>query len=228
MPDIQEIQYSETRFAPRFPLPNEEIRFHIIEGGRAFAIRDLSITGVSIGLLEHSEMLLFPEESVCQADLKLGDNEAFTVEVEVMRRNAYTVGFRFRNIDQKSLDILEGFISPICIGKSFRKVELSETSKAVAESMSQWFHGSGSTDLYLWQDERGGVNKLLLCLGERFLQWGDELGIVTGRFERTEDDECKFDYDADPDAGIVATARKVLENAEILDYRLVEYLKKQI
>lgn len=218
----------EKRFAPRFPLPQEEIRFHLSDHQRAFALRDLSLTGVAVGLLEHGEMLLFPEDSICLADLKLGEMPPFTVELEVVRRNAYSVAFRFLNIDEKTLQQLKSFLDPLLYGKSLRPVDIALTPKALAEGITKWFHGKNSTDLYLWQDERGGATKILLCLGEHFLEWRDGEGVRTGGFERTEAEEAVFTYDREINNEVLQTARKVLENAEVLDYRLVEFIQREL
>jgi hypothetical protein len=88
---------SEQRIVPRFPLPKEKMKFVFDDLEKIFAVRDISLVGLGISLLEFSESLLFPLGSECEAELKLG-LDPLHVKMRVTRTSAWSVGFLFESL----------------------------------------------------------------------------------------------------------------------------------
>lgn len=216
----------EQRTVPRFPLPKEKMKFVFEDGEKVFAVRDISMRGLGISLLEFGESLLFPVGYECRAELKL-DVEAFLVKMRVTRTSAWSVGFQFDELDEEQQERIRAFIDPLHIGRSLQPVSKSGAPEAFLQGMSAWYHGDSGTDLFLWNDQRGGLNRALLCLGKRFWEWDSANGVATGEVQRLEGDKVALHRDVTPDPKTRQLVRKVLEHAEVLDYRLVSFLREK-
>lgn len=215
----------EQRLMPRFPLPKEKIKFHFEEVEKVFAVRDISIKGLGINLLEFGESAFFPLGYQCGAELKLA-GESFHVKVKVARVSAWSIGFTFEELSEFDLERISNFINPLQIGSSLRLVDSRIAPEAFLQGMSAWYHGDSGTDFFFW-NARGGVDRALLCFGKNFWEWREEEGVCTGEIERMEGDKVVLHKDATPDPKTRELVRKVLEHAEVLDYRLVTFLKEK-
>lgn len=215
----------EQRLVPRFPLPKEKIKFIFEDGEKVFAVRDISQTGLGISLLEFGESLLFPEGYECKAELKIG--ERLLVNVRVARVGAWSVGFTFEKLSVDEQEKIKEFVDPLHIANSLKLVDHKAAPEAFLQGMSAWYHGDSGTDLFLWKDKRGGLSRALICLGRRFWEWRENEGVATGDMERLEGDKVTLHRDTTPDPKTRSQVRKVLEHAEVLDYRLVSFLKDQ-
>lgn len=215
---------SEQRVVPRFPLPKEKMKFVFDDVEKVFAVRDISMRGLGISLLEFSESLLFPVGSECEAELKLGADQ-LPVKMRVMRTSAWSVGFMFENLSPEHQEKIQSFVDPLHIGRSLKVVDRRGAPDAFLQGMSAWYHGDSATDLFLWNDQRGGLSRALFCLGKKFWEWEVGGRVSTGEVQREEGDRVILHRDATPDPKTREMVRKVLEHAEVLDYRLASFLK---
>lgn len=216
----------EMRVVPRFPLPKEKMKFVFEEGERVFAVRDISVHGLGISLLDFGESLFFPQGYRCQAELRL-DDSPFLVGVTVARVNAWSVGFVFDALTDEQKDRIEAFVDPLRIGSTLKLVDKQGAPDAFLQGMSAWYHGDSGTDFYFWNDTRGGLQRALLCIGNRFWEWDAGDGVRTGEVRRQEGDRVALHRDVTPDPKVRGMVRKVLEHAEVLDYRLVSFLREK-
>jgi hypothetical protein len=216
----------EQRVVPRYPLPKEKMKFVFEELEKIFAVRDISARGLGISLLEYGEALLFPEGYRCQAELKL-DGDPFLVKVRVARVNAWTVGFVFEELGPDERVRIDAFLDPLHIARSLKKVDQTGAPDAFLRGMSSWYHGDSGTDLFLWNGARGGLSRALFCFGGKYWEWDETGGVATGDMQRLEGDKVVMHKDVTPDPRTCQTVRKVLEHADILDYRLVTFLKEK-
>ena len=214
----------EQRVVPRYPLPKEKMKFVFEEGEKVFAVRDISTRGIGISLLEFGESLLFPVGYECKAELKL-DLEPLLVKMRVTRTSAWSVGFQFEDLQAEQEAQIRSFVDPLHIGRSLQMVDKRGAPDAFLQGMSAWYHGDSGTDLFLWNDQRGGLSRSLLCLGRKFWEWDSLGGVSTGEVQRLEGDKVALHRDVTPDPKTRALVRKVLEHAEVLDYRLVSFLR---
>lgn len=215
---------SEQRIVPRFPLPKEKMKFIFEDLEKIFAVRDISLRGLGISLLEFSESLLFPVGAECQAELKLGQ-ESIQVKVRVKRTSAWSVGFLFEELSAEQQELIQSFVDPLHIGRSLKIVDKLGAPEAFLQGMSAWYHGDSATDLFLWNDQRGGLSRALFCLGRKFWEWEAGGSVSTGEVQREEGDKVTLSRDVTPDPKTRDMVRKVLEHAEVLDYRLASFLK---
>jgi hypothetical protein len=216
----------EQREVPRYPLPKEKMKFYFEELDKVFAVRDISSKGLGISLLEYGESLLFPEGYRCKAELKLED-DPFQVQVRVMHVTAWTVGFVFEELGAEERRKVESFLDPLHVARSLRKVDQSGAPEAFLRGISSWFHGDSGTDLFLWNGAEGGISRTLFCFGRKYWEWDETLGVSTGEIQRLEGEKVVMQKDVTPDPRTCIMVRKVLEHTEVLDYRLVTFLKEK-
>lgn len=214
----------EQRLVPRFPLPKEKIKFLIDGTERIFAVRDISVKGVGISLLDYGESLLFPRGFKCEAELRL-DTEVLKVKLRVTRVSAWSVGFVFDGLPAEQQESINAFVDPLRIGTSLRLVDKGVAPDAFLSGMSAWYHGDSGTDLFFWNNARSGLSRALLCQGRLYWEWREDEGVATGEVDRLEGDKVVLRKDMTPDPKTRGLARKVLEHADVLDYRLVSFLK---
>jgi hypothetical protein len=214
----------EQRVVPRYPLPREKTKFVFDECEKVFAVRDISSRGIGISLLEYAESLLFYVGYRCTAELKL-DSEPMLVKVRVARVSAWTVGLVFEELTPEQQAKVETFVDPLHVARSLKKVDQQGAPDAFLRGMSSWYHGDSGTDLFLWGDSRGGLNRALFCHGRKYWEWDSSLGVSTGEMQRLEGDNVVMHREATPDPRTCLAARKILEHADVLDYRLVSFLK---
>lgn len=214
----------ELRTVPRFPLPKEKMKFVLGDSERVFAVRDISSRGLGISLMEFGDSVLFPEGHQCQAELKL-EGAPIVLNVRVTRVSAWSVGFVFEDLTEEQQDQINAFVDPLHIGSSLKQVDRKGAPDAFLQGMSAWFHGDSATDFFFWNDQRGGLQKALLCIGNRFWEWEENNGVTTGDVRRQEGERVALHKDATPDPRTRSLVRKVLEHAEVLDYRLVSFLR---
>ena len=221
----EQVSAEEKRIVPRYPLPKEKVKIIFENKEKVFAIRDLSMKGLGIGLIEPSEGALFSLGAVCKAELKLG-KESFALMLSVRRLAPWSIGCTFEDMDAGFEKKIADFLNPLRIGRSLQKVDISPND--FARGVSTWYHGDSATDLYFWNDARGGVSRALFCMNGSFWEWSTQEKSRTGKFERQQDDEVLFHYDTTALPELKQMAVKILERAEVLDYRLVNFLKDQM
>ena len=216
----------EQRLIPRFPVPKEKIKFLFETGDRIFAIRDLSNKGIAISLLEPGESLYFREGEICSSEIRLGE-ESFPAALRVARVSAWSVGFTFEELAEANIQIIHSFLNPMHIGSSLRKVDLSASPDSSFQNISSWYHGAASSDLYFWTNHRAGIERALLLLGKTYWEWSENDGVQTGIVDNQDTQRTTLQRDHTPNPRVCGLVRKVLEHAEVLDYRLVCFLKEK-
>ncbi len=216
----------EQRVVPRYPLPKEKTKFVFDECEKVFAVRDISARGIGISLLEFGESLLFHEGYVCTAELKL-DGDPMIVKVRVVRVSAWMVGLVFDELSAEQQIKVEAFIDPLHVARSLKRVDQTGAPDAFLRGMSSWYHGDSATDLFVWSGSGGAVNRALFCFGRKYWEWDETLGVSTGEMQRLEGDNVVMHREITPDPRTCVAIRKVLEHADVLDYRLVSFLKEK-
>jgi hypothetical protein len=221
------MKQEELRSVPRFPIPREKMKFRFPQGERVFAVRDISRNGIGIGLLEFTDSLLFPKDYRCEGELKLPDG-VINLSLRVTRVNGWSVGFVFESADSAFEERIASFLDPIMVARSLRLMDQASAPEAFLRGLSVWYHGEPEMDLYLWESGGVGPQRALFCFGERFWEWREEQGAATGLLERRGPDRLALMRDMTPNPKFLVFVRKVLEEADVLDYRLVSFLKERI
>lgn len=216
----------EFREVPRFPLPKEKIKFFMEDQEKVFAVRDLSLKGLGIGLIEFGDSLFFQETEVFRAELRLG-KDPHQVMLKCTRLSAWSVGFEFVEISDALRALIQDVINPMHIGSTLKKVDRTGAPDAFLQGMTAWYHGDSGSDLFFWGGARGGVDRALFCFGQKFWEWREESGISTGEMRRQEGETVALHRDTTPDPKTREFVRKMLEHADALDYRLVTFLREK-
>lgn len=220
------VSLSERRELPRFPIRNEKIKIRLDDVEKVFAIRDLSLSGVGIELTEHTEILLFPVGDAMTAELNLR-GERFSIEITVRRIDAASVGFSFQGLSAALQEEIGSTLDPLRIGGSLRLMPASDDPRAERQGISRWYHGDLNTELYLWMGMGEDVQRALLLWNSFVWEWSPATGLRTGTSVPTFEKKQEIQYDPMPQHMAVYQARKILENAPVLDYRLVDFLLRQ-
>lgn len=217
----------DRRVLPRFPLHSEQVKIHMESYERIFALRDLSLSGVGIDLLEHGDVLLFPEKKDCKAELHL-QGEWFQIDLKVARNGAASVGFSFVEPSDELRKRIEDFLDPIRIGNSLKQISMENAPEAFGEGITRWYHGESNADLYLCENAEGQPFRVLLTWNGLFLEWVNGEELRTGELEHEQGSKVLLHYDQTTRHSTIYQGRKILENAPILDYRLVDLMQRQL
>jgi hypothetical protein len=149
------------------------------------------------------------------------------VKMRVTRTSAWSVGFVFAELSEEQQDKIQALIDPLHIGRSLKLVDRRGAPEAFLQGMTAWYHGDSASDLFIWNDPRGGLNRALFCLGRKFWEWDSAGSVSTGEVQREEGDKVTLSRDATPDPKTRDMVRKVLEHADVLDYRLASFLREK-
>jgi hypothetical protein len=122
---------------------------------------------------------------------------------------------------------IDAYINPLHVAHSLKKVDPTGAPDAFLRGLQNWYHGDSGVDLFFWGGSRGGVSRALFCFGRNFWEWDDSEGVATGEIQWLEGDNVVLCKDATPDPRMRDKVRKLLEHAEVLDYRLVSFLKEK-
>lgn len=217
----------DKRVLPRFPLQSEQVKIHFDSYARIFALRDLSMTGMGIDLLEHGDVLLFPEGQVYSSELHL-HGEWFPLQLRVARNGAASVGFSLVDPSDDLRERIERFLDPIRIGRSFKKISMENAPEAFGEGITCWFHGESNSDLYLCESADGQLYRFLLTWNGLFCEWSDPDGLRTGELEHAQGSRVLLHYEAQVKHSTIYQGRKILENASILAYRLADQMQRHM
>ncbi len=212
---------------PRFPLHSEQVKIHMDSYERIFALRDISLSGMGIDLLEHGDVLLFPQAKNCDAELHF-QGEWFKVELTVARNGAASVGFSFVNPSEELRQRVETFLDPIRIGQSLKQISMENAPEAFGEGITRWYHGESNADLYLCENVEEIPHRVLLTWNGLFLEWTSNDGLRTGELEHEQGSKVLLHYTEQPKHATIYQGRKILENAPVLDYRLVDLMRRHL
>ena len=211
------------RVLPRFPLHSEQVKIHLESYERIFVLRDVSLSGMGIDILEHSDILLFPEKKIFQGKLHL-QGDWFQVELKVERNGVASVGFSFQDPSDELRKRIEDFLDPILIGKSIKQISMENAPEAFGEGITSWYHGESNSDLYLCENAEGQPFRVLMTGNGLFLEWVNSEDLRTGELEHEQGSKVLLHYDANARHSTTYQGRKILENTPILDYRLVDLI----
>lgn len=216
----------ERRELPRFPIRRESIRFFYPGLEKVFALRDISLGGVGVELAEPGELLLLTPGLELEAELRLvGD--AYRVKLTVQRVDAASAGCRFRDNSPELKERVQSLIDPLRIAASLRAIAPTDSVEAEREGVTHWYHGDLGTDLYLWLDTKKVPLRALLLWNSFVWEWSTSLGARSGRMVPTFQNKQEIEFDSSIQHATVYQARKILENAEVLDYGLKQFLLQQ-
>lgn len=221
-----EQEYLEQRTVPRYPLPKERLKITYHDGEKVFALRDLSLRGLGISLLEVGEALLFPVGFQCSCELHIGA-EILMLPLRVARMSAWSIGFTFVGLTRAQEDKIRNFIDPMRIGATLRKIDDRVAPEAFLQGLNAWYHGDSATDLFIWNDPRGGIQRALMSVGSKFWEWNRDTQIRTGAIEYIDDNRVLMRGDPNPDILLQHFVHKVFDHAEAVDFRLLSFLKEK-
>jgi hypothetical protein len=92
-------------------------------------------------------------------------------------------------------------------------------------STQRWFQGPDGCDLFLWSNERTGLEQIQITFEQRVVDWSLEHGLRTGRLVsfnplRPLNDQGKLEFDPRPQTDTLELARVVLAHAPVDDITL--------
>ncbi|MCM2322424.1 MAG: PilZ domain-containing protein [Oligoflexia bacterium] len=164
---------SERRRRPRLNLAAEQ--FRLAANGKIFSVIDLSSEGMALRVLDHDDFLLFPITMELAGTINLKGNK-FPLKARVRRLGIDLVGCEFVDLPSDTRAAVEQFLSPEFLGKEIKPIP-------AGDGATLWYHGPSGTDVILVRGVDGQYRRLTIYVLGCFVQWEQELGLVTGRTE---------------------------------------------
>jgi len=228
VPDASQENNLERRRLPRLSLSSEQ--FRLSQNGKIFSVTDLSLEGMAIRILDRGDLVLFPVGVLQEGILNLRA-EKFQIKARVMRFTNTTVGFKFENLADSSVQALKHFLDPSVLGAELRPLPASESQT------TSWYHGPSGTDLLFWRATDGQYRRVTLYVLGSFIQWDRETGLSTGRSQfSAENGETRgivrfetmlLDPDSTPDRGKLSVAKTLILSSN-LPLELQKWCVKQL
>jgi hypothetical protein len=231
----------ERRKLPRFHI--SPCQFHCqleqelekkAQSSKNFSVQDLSLGGLSIHLIDRSDLVHFQVGAQLSGVLKVeGKKLDSTFVVRYFR--GLTIGAEWVNPSNELMEHLRSILSPMKMGqslKSFEVPELAVDGAVLTENpknlQMKWYHAPVGVDLLLYTQtdtqKNSHLERWILFFHQSFLQW-EKNGQVRSGQSLAEDDQSAvhgvvrletrlLDFDESPDRRLLETARDFIKNVE--------------
>ncbi len=224
----------ECHLLPHFPGHKEKVKI-LFDGvqknrvqknetqGKVFALKNISLDEVAVELLASEEPLPLSKGERCKAEVQLMD-QVYPLDLEVLSVQEDSAHFRIFDLEEEVKDAVLQVLDPRYIARSLQEISIDLVPENFGEGITQWFHGNINSDLYIWKMNSGTWLRVVLAWNGCFWEWSEAKGVRTGNLDRDAKGRGRMAYHSKPLHRIQHQTRKILENMEALDYRLVEFL----
>jgi hypothetical protein len=170
-----DFQQHEKRVFPRFPVCY--LTFRPDKGERAHEIKDISHTGMQLGVTEGSGE--YAEGEVLQGTVHWLGDELIT-QGKVMWSTKGRVGIEF--IKRAELaQHLGKFLSEDRLVAALKPLHKMDYGAELPAKLKYWLRSDGPVELFVWQHRDGELAQFQVLLLENFVEWEDGQGLKTGR-----------------------------------------------
>lgn len=126
--------------------------------GHLSQVLDMSYAGIAVspqGILSSIK-----DGQELQVQLKIGDSDAFALQVKVVRVSAALIGLKIETTSVEGRLKIDQHLKDQIVGHHTRKVS-PELLHPSAKSQS-WYHGPFDTNIFLWKDDQSAISKVLI------------------------------------------------------------------
>ena len=213
----------EKRKLPRFHIT--PCQFHEASNGKNFSIQDISLGGLSLRLVDRTDLPFFAVGTIHEGIVKL-EGKKLPGRFQVKYLRGTLIGAEWSNPDPVLIHHLTEVSHPEKLGEHLKKYDLPEFLS------SQWFHNPVGVDLLFYPPSSSaassaGVGRWTLYIHHSFVQWEMDTGVKTGQ-ALSEDEEGYahgivrletrlIEYDDHPDLRMIEAARELVSHAPIDD-----------
>lgn len=207
--------FSEKRKLPRFHIT--PCQFHDQDLKKNFSVQDVSLGGISIRLVDRSDLPLFAVGTEHQGILKV---EGFKLPCQFQVRyiRGSLIGVEWINLNESLKSHLQEITHPKHLGMLLKAYDLPDSPDTI------WYHNPVGADLLLYLSD-SKISRWTLYIHHSFITWEQETSVRTGR-ALAEDEEGyahgivrvetrMIDYDAHPDHRLMETALELIKDAAI-------------
>jgi hypothetical protein len=195
---------SEKRKLPRFHIT--PCQFHDQDLKKNFSVKDVSMGGLAIRLVDREDLAFFPVASEHQGLLKI-EGLKLPCRFQVRYLRGTMIGAEWINLDPLLKEHLEKISLPKVLGSNLKAYDFQDAPNTI------WYHNPIGVDLLLYLND-SKINRWTLFVHQDFLSWDDGSVVKSGR--SLAEDEEGYAH------GIVRLETRLLNDDEQLNMRLVE------
>lgn len=223
-----DFEQHEKRIFPRFPFCY--LTFKPNESARAHEIKDISLTGMQIGLNADSQAYT-EGENVSGSVHWLG--QELMMQGKVMWSTKGRVGVEFAKRTELAKG-LEEFLSEERMIKALKPLHKVDYGAELPAKLKYWLRSDGPVEIFVWQHQDGELAQFQVLLLDTFVEWKDGLGLKTGRIMSKrnvdtpllDEDELVFRVDEGLDDNKLHRARSLVAklSSELISTTAQEFL----
>jgi len=188
----------EKRILPRFPF-NYLIFKSSEDGGRVFGVKDISYSGMQLGLKDGRHSYKIGEEVSGELHWK---GSHLPIKAQVKWIHGQRLGVKFSG-DQDFDNHIKNFLSTSNIIKSMRPLHQSGMELDLPMGLRYWLQADGPVEIFIWCRGHSDISRFQLIMMDSFVEYQDGKGLKSGHLVTTRDldtplvteDEFVFEMD---------------------------------
>lgn len=196
-------EHEEKRIFPRFPFSYLIFKPSSKEG-LSFLIRDISFSGMQLGLKSGEHFYKSGETIEGQVHWK---GRSLEIKAQVVWVKDLRLGVRFVQSDEFDKEIHD-FLSIDKVVEEMRAIHENPVGVEVPSNLRVWLKADGPFELFVWTHSDGEVSRFQLLMMDQFVEYEDGKGLQSGKVLRIRDretplfseDEFIFSMDSEFDA----------------------------
>lgn len=168
-----DFEQHEKRIFPRFPVCY--LTFKPDQGARAHQIKDISFTGMQLGIGEDT----YTEGQTLNGTVHWLGQE-LTMHGKVMWKTKGRVGVEFIKRAELATG-LKAFLSEERLVAALKPLHRVDYGADLPAKLKYWLRSDGPVEIFVWKHPDGELAQFQVLLLENFVEWQDGQGLKTGR-----------------------------------------------
>ncbi len=223
-----DFEQQEKRVFPRFPVCY--LTFKPEQQARAYEVKDISYTGMQLGVLEGAQGLSEGQE--LQGTVHwLG--ERMSLQGRVMWSTGARAGVEFVKRAETAKAVVK-FLAEDRLVAALKPLHKVDYGAELPAKLKYWLRSDGPVEVFVWQHQDGELSQFQILLLENFVEWQDGVGLKTGRIMSKrnvdtpllDEDELMFRVDASLDDDKLQRVRSLVGRipADLLTAQAKDFL----
>lgn len=223
-----DFEQQEKRIFPRFPVCY--LTFKPEQQARAYEVKDISYTGMQLGVLEGAQGLSEGQE--LQGTVHwLG--ERMSLQGRVMWSTGVRAGVEFIKRPETAKAVLK-FLAEDRLVAALKPLHKVDYGADLPAKLKYWLRSDGPVEVFVWQHQDGELSQFQILLLENFVEWQDGVGLKTGRIMSKrnvdtpllDEDELMFRVDPSLDDDKLQRVRSLVDKipADLLTSQAKDFL----
>ncbi|MBY0515840.1 MAG: PilZ domain-containing protein [Bacteriovoracaceae bacterium] len=223
-----DFEQHEKRVFPRFPVCY--LTFKPEQGARAHEIKDISFTGMQLGINEGCGV--YTEGQQLNGTVHWLGHE-LNMQGKVMWSTKGRIGIEFvKRVEQG--ENLKKFLSEERLVSALKPLHRVDYGAELPSRLKYWLRSDGPVEILVWKHNDGEMAQFQVLLLENFVEWQDGHGLKTGRIlskrnvdtPLLDEDELVFRVDEGTDEEKLQRARSLVSKIpeHLLSLDALEFL----